>query len=279
MKKIFLLSSILCSAIFAGAQTKSCCEKPTGMGLLASNAAFAAAHADPLPLEYSNADGNMVEFQTPDAKTGSAYYLPSKSATNNVLLVFHEWWGLNDYIKRECERWQDSLGNVDVYAVDLYDGQVAGTAAEAAKISGALDPDRAAAIIKGAIAKAGRDKQIATLGWCLGGTWSFAAAVLADRQAKGCVAYYGFPEADKRKIEPIKTDVLYIRGSLDKFIDEADVKQLQKTVQATQHEFTIDAYAADHAFANPSNPHFNKPAADFAMAKALAFLRSQLGLR
>ena len=82
-------------------------------------------------------------------------------------------------IKREAERWQGLLGNVDVYAVDLYDGQVATDQARASKLSSSLNKKRAENIIKGVLAASGKDKRVATLGWCMGGTWSLNAALLA----------------------------------------------------------------------------------------------------
>src|SRR4051812_15158084 len=120
---LFLLSTIC--GLQVSAQMPACCIKPTGMGALASTTAFIAAHEPPLPFYYQSNNGSMITFNTEDAKTGRAWYLPSSAATNKVLVIFHEWWGLNDYIEREAQRWQDSLGNVDIYAVDLYDGKIA----------------------------------------------------------------------------------------------------------------------------------------------------------
>src|SRR2546427_12893745 len=114
---IILMLSIAANTV---AQTPSCCMKPAGMAVFASNASFIAAHENPLPFTYSEGKGQMITFQTPDGKTGSAYYIPSATKSDKVLFVFHEWWGLNDYIKRESENIQKELGDFSVYAVDLY---------------------------------------------------------------------------------------------------------------------------------------------------------------
>ncbi|MBP6574874.1 MAG: dienelactone hydrolase family protein, partial [Flavobacteriales bacterium] len=42
--------------------------------------------------------------------------------------------------------------------------------------------------------------------------------------------------------------------------------------------FTVESYKADHAFANPSNPHHDAKATREANAKALAFIADSLGI-
>ena len=275
-----LLFLLLFCGLRAAAQMPACCIKPAGNSMreVALSAAFMAAHEPPLPFDYAAKRGTDIHFQTLDGTPGNAYYVSAPGATNKVLIIFHEWWGLNDYIRREADRWQDSLGDIDVYAVDLYDGKVAATADEAGKLMSGLDYRRTDNIIKGALAKAGRDKQVATIGWCMGGSYAFTAAVQAGAQASGCVMYYGFPEKDAKKIQPLKTDVLYIWASQDKFITRDLVAGLETQVKATGNKFTWQTFDANHAFANPSNPHYDAASALQAQVLALRFLRSHLQL-
>lgn len=276
MKKIVTLLSLCLLAIPAFAQT--CCTSGN-FELLALNADFKASHADPLPMSYAPVAGRMVEFETQDAgMKGKAFYVPSDEPTNKVLVICHEWWGLNDYIKKEAERWQKQLGNVDVYAVDLYDGKVAATADAASKLSGALDKKRGETIIKGLISLIGMNKQIATMGWCMGGSWAFTTTLLAGNQATGCVMYYGFPEKDEKKIKTLQTDLLYIWASKDKFISREVVDAFGKKVEASGHKFDMHAYDAVHAFANPSNPNHDRLASAQAEDLSLKFLKEKLQL-
>ncbi len=276
--KTLLTFPVLLLAVAANSQTPSCCVKPSGLMALAQTEAFAKAHEAPEPFQYAARRGSDITFQTLDGKKGRAYYVPAPEATVRTLIIFHEWWGLNDYIRREADRWQDSLGPIDVYAIDLYDGVVATTPEEAGKLSSTLDKRRADVLIKGLLAKIGRDNQVATLGWCMGGSYAFRAAVLAEKQASGCVMYYGFPEKDAKNIIPLKTDVLYIHGTLDKFIPVADVQQFGKAVEAAGRKFTYIGTAADHAFANPSNPHYDAARAKEMEQSSLGFLRRYLQL-
>jgi len=279
MKKtiaLLLLFMCICNASTTFAQ--SCCANSTDMKLLALRTDFKSSHPAPLPFAYSAEKGAMMYFTTPDGKEGHALYVPAADPTDKVLLIFHEWWGLNDYIKREAEIWQKKLGNVNVYAVDLYDGKVAATPDEASQLMGNLDAKRAESIIEGLLKKIGSGKQIATLGWCMGGSWSFTASILSGSSNVGCVMYYGFPEKDNSKIKKLKADVLYIWGSQDQYITKPLVDELGKKIEHTGHTFTLHAYNAPHAFANPSNPKYDSKSAEEAGKYTLAFLKEKLGL-
>lgn len=278
MKKTLVTLCLSIIAIAAFSQNRSCCTKPEGMAVFASNTDFQAAHIAPTPFKYENGIGKMIQYKTPDGKSASAYHVPSKGKTNKVLLVFHEWWGLNDYIKQEAEEWQKALGDIEVYALDLYDGKVGTTPDEAGKLMQNLNSERAEAIVNGLLKQIGSKKEIATVGWCMGGSWSFNAAVLAGKQTKACVMYYGFPETDKTKLAKISSDVLFIQGTQDGFISnalvsnfEADLKEVGKTIR-------VEQYPADHAFANPSNPKFNKEYSADAFAKSVRYVRVGLGM-
>jgi len=143
---------------------------------------------------------------------------------------------------------------------------------------GGLNPGRAGSILTGLIEKIGKNKSIATLGWCMGGSWSFAATLAAGSQSAGCVMYYGFPEKDVKKIKTLKSDVLYIYGSKDTYIKPEDVSTFGKVVEASGHKFSLHTYDAVHAFANPSNPHFDAKSADEAQLFTLKFLRERLSV-
>ncbi|PZF74977.1 dienelactone hydrolase family protein [Taibaiella soli] len=278
MRRLFTVSCLALVTIFSQqANAQMCCVKKTGtdMQALAFNDEFKKAHLAPEPFTYvPQSGGQDIKFPTTDGKTGNAFYVPAKTASNKVLLLFHEYWGLNDYIKREAERWQQLLGDdISVYAIDLYDGKVATDPEAAGKLMAGLTREHGEAIVKGLLNKIGKGKQIATLGWCMGGTWSFNAALLAGTEAKACVMYYGFPEKDKNKVKTLQADVLYIRGDRDQFIKEQDVDQLEKEVKAGSHVFELHHYDANHAFANPSNPKYDKQNADDAQINAVRFIQ------
>jgi carboxymethylenebutenolidase len=263
----------------AKAQSKmSCCAMPSSVefAMLSKDASFVASHADPLPFRFIPAKGKMVTIKTRDGKESSAFEVRADKATNNYLLVIHEWWGLNDYIKQEAEKLQGELGNVNVIALDLYDGRVAMTADSAAKIMGEAKEERIRAIIGGAIDYAGKDAKIQTIGWCFGGGWSLQASLIAGKQGTGCVMYYGMPEKDAAKLKTLNAPVLGLFASKDEWITPAVVSQFEKDMKTAGKEITVKSFAADHGFANPSNPHYDKAAGDEAHGLAVGFLKKHL---
>jgi carboxymethylenebutenolidase len=286
MRTLFFTSALALAT--APAFTQTCCD-PVGnpvakaypkdeMQLLASTHDFQLLHVEPLPFTFvSRAGGEMTEFKTPDGKTGSGFFLKAKQKTDKYLFVFQEWWGLNDYIKQEAEKYYNALdGKVNVLALDLYDGKVATAREEAGKLMSSADPQRLESIVKGAFDYAGPKAQIATIGWCFGGMWSLKSAMLAGKQAVGCVMYYGMPEKDVAKLKTLNTDVLGIFATRDRGINPEVVKQFEQNMAAADEKVTIKLFDADHAFANPSNPRHDKAATAEAYQLSTAYLKKKL---
>jgi carboxymethylenebutenolidase len=277
MKKIIFAMLLVSSATIAQSQT-SCCSVTVSSqnAILAMNDQFASKHEVPTPFKLEVPKGENISFATKDGANGLAYFIKSEKPTNKILFVFHEWWGLNDYIKQEAEIFAAEMGDVDVYAIDLYDGQVANDVPTAQKLMYGLKQERAAAIVNGIIAKVGADKSIATIGWCMGGAWSLQSTLLETKQAKACVMYYGMPEKNVERLKTLNCDVLGIFAKQDQFINAELVKTFEANMKAANKKLTVYNYEADHAFANPSNPKHNKEFAADAHAKALKFLIEKL---
>jgi carboxymethylenebutenolidase len=94
---------------------------------------FAALHKEPLAFKLEELAGKRVSFTTPDGKSASAYEIRNKKKTNNIYSLSLMVW-LNDYIRSEAELLANELNNVNVIALDLYDGKVATTADSANEI-------------------------------------------------------------------------------------------------------------------------------------------------
>jgi len=285
MKKLLLLLAAACTFGVANAQTTatvlSCCARPAtasateAFAMLATDKDFSGGHDAPLPYAYAG-EGQMIEFKTTDGQTGHAFEIKSAKPSNKFLFVIHEWWGLNDYIKKEAATYAQEMPGVNVIALDLYDGQVATTPEEAGKFMQGVKTERATAIIKGAELYAGPKAQFASVGWCFGGGWSLQSALLGGKQTVGCVMYYGMPEKDVTKLKTLNSDVLGLFAEQDKWINPEVVKQFEKDMAAAGKKVTVKEYPADHAFANPSNPKYNKELATDAHQKALAYLKARL---
>lgn len=237
---------------------------------------FAALHPDPLYFKSKDPQGKSVSFKTSDGTNGTGYEIRNKKRTKNYLFVIHEWYGLNDYIKQEAELLSNELDNINVIALDLYDGKVAATSDSAMKYMSGVKSERLENIIKGAIAYAGDDAKIFTIGWCFGGMWSLQASILAGKQAAGCVMYYGRPETNIEKLKRLNTEVIGFFANQDKSITPEKVTEFEDNMKTAGKSVTIYRYDAGHGFANPSNPIFNKQARDDSHEKTLSFLKARI---
>jgi carboxymethylenebutenolidase len=242
--------------------------------LEASTPAFAALHPSPLVVNPENLLGKMMTFDAADGKQANAYFIAAKKKTNKYLIVIQEWWGLNDNVKMESDKYYTDLGDVNVIAVDMYDGKVAATPDSAMKLMRGADMGRMTAIIQGAIKYAGSKASIYSVGWCFGGMWSLQTAILAGPQAKGTVMYYGRPETNMDKLKSIQCDIIGFFGNLDQSPSPAMVNDFEKNMKEAGKNLAVNRYEAGHGFANPSNPTYNAAAKEDAYAKAIAFLKA-----
>lgn len=282
IKLLALIFSTMILGSPSSPQKQSCCEIPaTGLfATLASDKAFVDKHENPKPfIFHSQAGGQMITFDVADGKKANAFEIKATKKSDEVLFVFHEWWGLNDYVKQEAENYYKAFdGKVNVLAIDLYDGQLATTREEAAKYMQSVNNDRATAIVAGAIKYMNDQKvdEIATVGWCFGGGWSLQASLIAAKQSKACVMYYGMPEKNVEKLKTLNSKVLGIFATEDKWISSAVAKEFEQNMATANKKVTIKSYEADHAFANPSNPKYNKKFADDAFEMSVKFIKKNL---
>jgi carboxymethylenebutenolidase len=240
----------------------------------ASTPAFAGMHPSPMVVNPENLLGKMMTFDAADGKQANAYFIAAKKKSNKYLIVIQEWWGLNENIKMEADKYYTDLGDVNVIAVDMYDGKVAATPDSAMKLMRGADMGRMTAIMQGAIKYAGSKASIYSVGWCFGGMWSLQTAILAGPQAKGSVMYYGRPETNMDKLKSIQCDIIGFFGNLDQSPSPTMVNDFEKNMKEAGKNLSVNRYQAGHGFANPSNPSYNAAAKEDAYAKAIAFLKA-----
>jgi carboxymethylenebutenolidase len=221
------------------------------------------------------AKGTMVEI----AKSKAYLSLPEGAkAPMPGIVVIHEWWGLNDHIKH----WADRLA-ADGYAaiaVDLYDGTVATTPDEANAAMKKVDPARSKEIMLAALAFLKDDPRVkatkrGSIGWCFGGKQSLQLA-LAAPDLDAAVMYYGHPELDPMKLEPMKAPLLGIFGTKDKSIPPETVTKFEDALSKANKEHKIHSYEAEHAFANPSGAKYDEANAAKAWIEVRKFFEKHL---
>ena len=282
MKRLIVLQLLMAAVVVCRSQDDItiCHTEPTEkFAFLASNKEFNASH--PTPRRYvhnSVAGGKMIQFKCPDGSTANGYVLTADTKTDNWILVFQEWWGLNDNIKRESESFFTDLGNVNVLALDMYDGKLATERDAAAQYMQAFKQERGDVIVKGALAYVGKSARIGTVGWCFGGGQSLLAALQAGKQSAACVIYYGMPVEDVSVLKKLNADVLGIFGVKDQWINPDVVKKFEANMKTAGKNLVVHSYDADHGFANPSNPlgAFNETAYKDAYQHTVSFFKERL---
>jgi carboxymethylenebutenolidase len=140
----------------------------------------------------------------------------------------------------------------------------------------AAKPERLNAIIEGAFKFVGKNAKVATIGWCFGGAQALNAALLGGKQTVGCVMYYGMPEKDINRLKTLNSDVLGIFAAKEEWISPKVVAEFEANMKKAGKTVTVKSYDALHAFANPSNPNYDKAATEEASKLSTDYLKARL---
>ena len=207
-------------------------------------------------------------------------YIAKPEAPNGkAVILIHEFWGLNDQMKRVAARL--SREGFLALATDLYDGKVTKNADEASRLRNNLNIKDAVSTIKKNLIYLEEDHRItgnktAIWGFCMGGMVAFEAA-LHDIGAGAYVIYYGRITDDKEILQSIKKPILGIFGGLDKGIPKNLVVKFRKSMEELGKKIELQIYDdADHAFFNEERVVYNQKAAEEAWEKTILFLDGHL---
>jgi carboxymethylenebutenolidase len=227
------------------------------------------------------ATSKSVSYKSGDDTVQALIYTPEGKGPFPGILVIHEWWGLNDWVKEQASKLSD-LGYVAL-AVDLYRGKVATTPDEAHEIMRGVPDDRAARDLHAAFeflksqANVKKDR-IASIGWCMGGGYSFDVA-LQEPTLTADVVNYGHLATDPESLKKINASILGIFGGQDRGISVDDVKKFQQSMKQMDKKVDIVIYPnAGHGFENPNNKtgYRADDTAD-AWKRTVSFLAETLG--
>lgn len=263
-------------------QDRTCCSTaPEKFVNFSSDKEFAPMHIEPIAFHFASSIGKMIEIKVEDDKPANAFEI--KGSGSKTIFVIHEWWGLNDYIKKEAETIYNELnGEVNVIAIDLYDGKVADTREKAREYmqQATKNMNRIFAIFNASLkyAKESGDGDIATIGWCFGGGMSMQLAIEAGEMAEACIIYYGMPEENKERLSKLEADVLGIFATEDGWISPKVVSEFEKRMKKVDRSLEVINYEAGHAFANPSNSGHKPKMAQDAFENSIQFLKDKLNL-
>ncbi len=203
------------------------------------------------------ADAGMISYTQDSTRIRGYLALPRGEGTHAAVIVIHEWWGLNDWVKQQA----DSLAKLGyvAFAADLYKGQVAYDDETAHQLVSGLAEDEAMRTLRASTdflrsRSDVRAHAIGVIGWCMGGKYAIRVAA-ADPGIRACVMYYGAPITDPTTIREIQAAVLGNFGAEDKGPSPDQVKEFEAALKKAGKRVDFKIYpGAGHAFANVNNP-------------------------
>jgi carboxymethylenebutenolidase len=196
------------------------------------------------------------------------------------VIVIHEWWGLNDNIKAMTRRL--AAEGFVVLAVDLYGGEIATTPEDAERLmAGTMDaPETTLGNLRQAydyLDKYALAPSIATVGWCLGGTWSLRTALAMPENLDAMVMYYGQAVTEPAQLERLDMPILGLFAELDESIPVREAQLFRARLLELGKQSTVYIYSdVGHAFANPSGATYDAEAAEDAWQTTIEFLKTSL---
>lgn len=233
----------------------------------------------------------VVEYQVDgESYTGYFAYDDAQKGKRPGVLVVHEWWGHNDYVRKRAEMLAE-LGYT-AFALDMYGtGKLADHPQDATKFMQAVINNMPAAEKRFNTAhallrnhKTVNPSSTAAIGYCFGGgTVLHMARQGADLQ--GVVSFHGSlgtqTPAEKGKV---KADVLVLTGAADPMIPAEQVAAFKQEMETAEVDYEVHSYpGAKHGFTNPAADDFGKrfdmPLAYDAAADADSWTRMRVFLQ
>lgn len=204
--------------------------------------------------------GEEVDYEAGEVKLqGYLAYNAEQKGERPGILIVHEWWGHNDYVRKRA-RMLAEIGYTAL-ALDMFGKGKKTTHPETAKqfVKEVLEDMRAAekrfntALELLKKHESTDPKKMAAIGYCFGGgVVLHMARVGADLD--GVATFHGSLEGQKKaKPGVIKAKLLVFNGEADPFVPEDQVKNFKKEMKKAKAKLEfVNIPGAKHAFTNPA---------------------------
>ena len=221
--------------------------------------------------------GDWIELKSADGTAVAAWRATPAGPARGGLVVAQEIFGVNDHIRRVCDRFAGE--GYLVVAPALFDRHQRGVdwgyapedVARGRDMKARVDTTAALADLDAARAVAATAGRVGILGYCWGGFLAWLAAARLPGFACA-VPYYGGGMTDAIAESP-RCPVLAHFGEQDAHIPLPGVQALA----AAHPSVDVRTYAAGHGFNCDARASFDAAAAELALGRTLAFLHRHVG--
>ena len=251
---------------------------------LMCSAALAQAAVQTREIPYQDAEGKRL--------IGYYAYEDAVQGKRPGIVVVHEWWGLNDYVKRRA-RELAALG-YNALAIDMYgDGKHTDHPADAQTFMAEAMKDPKAAerrfdagleLLK--LQPNTNKHQLGAVGYCFGGKVVLDAARRGEK-LDGVVSFHG-ALATQTPAKPgvVRAQILVEHGAADSMVTSQQVEAFKAEMDAAKVDYEfVSIEGAKHGFTNPDADRlshgehggpdigYNKAADESSWADMQAFFR------
>jgi dienelactone hydrolase len=233
---------------------------------IAPRLALAFAFAFAFSLAQAKVVTKSITYEQAGQKLeGYLAYDDAKSGPRPGVLVIHEWWGLNDYVKSRTRQLAE-MGYV-AFAADMYgDAKVTRDPKQAQEWSsavgnGGLMAPRSKAGLEVLKQQAQTDKsKLAAIGFCFGGSTVLQLAYSGEPLAATVTFHGGLMPPKDEQLAQIKSPILILHGAEDGFVKPETIDQVRTSLDKAKVDWYMVTYAnAVHAFSNPDANSFKIP--------------------
>ena len=222
--------------------------------------------------------GALVEFARPDGSKAPGYFAAAPQGGHAPgIVLFEEWWGLDDRIKETADRLASHGFNVVV--PDLYRGRSAATGDEANHLMQGLDFNDAATNDAAGAAQYLRDrgaKRVGVMGFCMGGALAMLS-VMRGGIFDAASVWYGYPPPEAGDPASISVPIQGHWAGEDDFFKIEGVDAIERKLKERRNPAEFHRYDAKHGFYNTGKPgagglgHYHREHAETAWRRTLEF--------
>jgi carboxymethylenebutenolidase len=221
--------------------------------------------------------GQWIDLTAADGFPLKAWRAEPKAKPKGAIVVIQEIFGVNPHIRSVTDRVADAgyLGIApavfDRVQPNVEMGYDPETIAKGMEYAGKMDREKAMLDVAAAIAEASEAGRVGIVGFCMGGTFAWAAAA-SSPGLSAAVGYYGGGIVGLKDLDPKVPTMLHF-GEKDDHIPLEGVREVQKL----HPEVEVFTYHAGHGFHCDARASYDQPSAKIAWARTLEFFGKHVG--